>query len=73
MSDRELTKWFQTKDSFRKFPSVVKKIENVEVSLIDPRDLVAYKKELADQDHLYQLSDVEAVEQYIRENDVFSR
>jgi hypothetical protein len=71
MSDRELTKWFQTKDSFRKFPSVVKKIENVEVSLIDPRDLVAYKKELVDQDHLYQMSDVEAVEQYIRENKDF--
>ncbi len=68
MSNKEQTKWFQTKDHFRKFPNVMKVVEGIEVSLIDPRDLVAYKKELADDEHLYQLIDVEAVEKYIKEN-----
>lgn len=70
MSNKELTKWFQTKDSFRKFPNVIKEVDGIEVLLIDPRDLVAYKKELADKDHLYQLIDIEAVEKYITDNNI---
>jgi hypothetical protein len=70
MSNKELTKWFQTKDSFRKFPNVIKEVDGIEVSLIDPRDLVSYKKELADSDHLYQLIDIEAVEKYIIDNNI---
>lgn len=65
MSNKEQTKWFQTKDNFRKFPNMIVKVADIEVSLIDPRDLVAYKKELADQNHMYQMSDIEAVEKYI--------
>ena len=37
-------------------------VEGIEVSLIDPRDLAAYKKEL-DGDH--QLVDIKAVKEYI--------
>ena len=66
MSNKEKTKWFQTKDHFRKFPNKIMKIYGIDVSLIDPRDLIAYKKELADNEHLYQLIDVEAVENYIK-------
>ena len=65
MSNKELTKWFQTKDNFYKFPNIIKVVDGIEISLIDPRDLVSYKKELADKDHLYQLDDVVAVEKYI--------
>lgn len=65
MSNKELTKWFQTKDNFRKFSNIIKVVNGIEISLIDPRDLVSYKKELADRDHLYQLDDVVAVEKYI--------
>ncbi len=68
MSNKEQTEWFQTKDIFRKFPNVIKEVDGIEVSLIDPRDLVAYKKELADKDHLYQLIDIEAVGKYITDN-----
>jgi hypothetical protein len=68
MSNKEQTEWFQTKDRYRKFPSVLKIVDGIEVSLIDPRDLVEYKKELADKDHEYQLIDVKAVEKYIAEN-----
>lgn len=68
MSNKEQTKWFQTKDHFCKFPNVSKTVYGIKVSLIDPRDLVAYKKELADDEHLYQLIDIEAVEKYIENN-----
>ena len=68
MSNREKTEWLQTKDHFRKFPNITVKIDGMDISLIDPRDLVAYKKELADEDHLYQMIDVKAVEQYIKDN-----
>ncbi len=65
MSNKEKTEWFQTKDHFCKFPKIIKNVEGVEVSLIDPRDLAAYKKHL-DGDH--QLVDIVAVEKYIKEN-----
>lgn len=65
MSNKEQTEWFQTKDDFRKFPNLIKIIEGVETSLIDPRDLLAYKKELADKNHQYQMIDVLALEKYI--------
>ncbi len=39
-------------------------VEGIDVVLLHPRDLVAYKKEL-DGDH--QLVDIEAVEKYIKE------
>lgn len=68
MSNKEQTGWFQTKDHFRKFPNIITTVEGIEISLIDPRDLVAYKRELVDQNYLYQISDIEAVEKYIKEN-----
>ncbi len=64
MSNKEKTEWFQTKDRYRKYPTLPVEVENVTVSLIDPRDLAAYKKEL-DGDH--QLVDIKAVEKYIEE------
>lgn len=64
MSNKEKTEWLQTKDFYRKFNPIPTEIEGITVSLIDPRDLVAYKKHL-DGDH--QLVDIEAVEKYIKE------
>ena len=65
MSNKEKTAWFQTKDNFRKYPIKIFKIEGVNVSLLDPRDLIAYKAHL-DGDH--QLVDIEAVKSYINNN-----
>lgn len=62
MSNKEKTEWFQTKELFRKFDTVLTEVAGITVSLIDPRDLVAYKKHL-DGDH--QLVDIEAVQKYI--------
>jgi hypothetical protein len=67
MSNKERTKWFQTKDNFRKFPNYIMKIEDIDVSLIDPRDLIAYKKEL---DGEHQLVDIEAIQKYISKNNL---
>ena len=67
MSDKEKTEWFQTKDRYRKYPSLVMNVEGIDVSLMDPRDLVAYKKEL-DGDH--QIVDIEAVQKYIAEKGI---
>lgn len=66
MSNKAKTEWFQTKDRYRQFPNVVANVEGIDVSLIDPRDLAAYKKELADADHQHQLVDIAAAEEYIR-------
>jgi len=62
MSNKEQTEWFQTKDNFRMFPSLLTKVGGIDVSLIDPRDLVAYKKHL---DGNHQLIDIAAVQKYI--------
>ncbi|NTW14496.1 MAG: hypothetical protein HGA31_05715 [Candidatus Moranbacteria bacterium] len=63
MSDKKRTGWFRTKDHFRKFPNIVKKVDGIDVSLIDPRDLVSYKKHL---DGNHQIVDIAAVQEYIR-------
>jgi len=63
MSNKEQTEWFQTKDKYRMYPTIATNINGTEVSLIDPRDLVAYKKHL-NGDH--QIVDIEAVEKYIK-------
>jgi hypothetical protein len=62
MSNKEKTEWLQTKDNFRTYPSIRTRVEGVDVSLIDPRDLAAYKKHL---DGEHQVVDVKAVEEYI--------
>ena len=70
MSNKEQTEWFQTKENYCKFPNIFKIVNGIEISLIDPRDLVSYKKELADKDHQYQLVDIKAVEKYIVEQGI---
>ncbi len=67
MSSKEKTEWFQTKDHFRKFDTVPTEVAGIKVLLIDPRDLVAYKKHL---DGGHQLVDVEAVQKYLDEHDL---
>lgn len=67
MSNKEETKWLQTKDNFRKYPNIILNIEDMEVSIIDPRDLIAYKKHLNGE---HQLVDIKAVEEYIKKNNI---
>jgi hypothetical protein len=67
MSNLDMTKWYQTKDNFRKYPTVMTNIDGIDVSIIDPRDLVAYKSEM---DGEHQASDVEAVKEYIKNHNI---
>lgn len=62
MSSKDKTGWFKTKEHFRKFDTVPTEIAGVTVSLINPRDLIAYKKHL-NGDH--QTIDIDAVQKYI--------
>lgn len=63
MSNKEKTQWFMMKERYRKYPTVPVEVEGITVSLIDPRDLAAYKKEL---DGEHQAVDIQAIEEYIR-------
>lgn len=65
MTNRDMTEWLWPKDHYRKYPSRKVVIDGIEVSLFDPRDLVAYKKELICDEYPYQATDVEAVERYM--------
>ena len=67
MSNKECTEWLQTKDNFRKYPNITREVRDVKISLIDPRDLAAYKKNL---DGEHQLIDIRAIEEYIKENNI---
>ena len=67
MSNKEKTEWLQTKDNFRTYPNVVMDVDGIQVSLIDPRDLAAYKKHL---DGEHQQVDIQAIETYIVKNNL---
>ena len=67
MSSKDGSEWFKSKDHFRKYPAKNVVIEGIKVSLMDPRDLVAYKKHLGGE---HQLADVHTVEKYIQENHI---
>jgi hypothetical protein len=64
MSTLDKSEWIKVKD-IRLYDTVPVEIDGIKVSLMDPRDLIAYKKEL-DGDH--QKIDVLAVEKYINQN-----
>jgi hypothetical protein len=67
MSNKEETQWFQTKNFYKKFPNRVVDIGGISISLIDPRDLVAYKKELNGE---HQLEDIKSIEYYIQKHEL---
>lgn len=61
MSNLEKTKWIQVKD-IRLYDAIPTEINCIKVSIMDPRDLIAYKKEL---DGEHQLVDIKAVREYL--------
>ena len=64
MTDLAKTKWIQVK-SIRLYDGIKTDINGLSVSIMDPRDLICYKKELGG-DH--QLTDIKAVQKYLAEN-----
>ena len=63
MSNKERTKWLTYENDLSK--SLTLNVDGIDLKVIHPRDLIAYKKEL-DGDH--QLVDVQAVEEYAAKN-----
>lgn len=66
MTNLDKTKWIRVK-TIRLFDAVPININGIKVSIMDPRDLVTYKKELGGE---HQLVDVEAVKKYIAEHKI---
>jgi len=64
MSNLEKNEWIQVKEK-RLFSGIITNINNIEASIMDPRDLISYKKELGGE---HQLIDIKAIQEYIDKN-----
>jgi hypothetical protein len=64
MSNLEKSKWINVK-GIRLYDAVPININGIDVLIMDPRDLIAYKKEL---DGAHQLTDISAVQEYMAGN-----
>ena len=67
MSNKEQTAWIQAKDLYSQYNPIVMRVEDTDVSLFDPRGLIAYKKELGGK---HQQIDIDAVRTYIAEHNL---
>ncbi len=67
MRSKDNTHWIQNKYIYRKYPDVVKEVDGVPVSLMDPRVLLEYKQELTGDHQEY---DRQFLERYIQSNDL---
>lgn len=67
MSNKEQTAWIQAKDLYNQYDPVVMRVEGTDVSLFDPRGLIAYKKELGGE---HQQIDIDATRTYIVEHNL---
>lgn len=65
MRSGDNTQWIQNKYIYRKYPDVIKEVDGVNVSLMDPRVLFEYKQELTGDHQEY---DRQFLEHYIKHN-----
>jgi len=64
MTDLANTKWMNVKEN-RLFDGIITDINGVTISIMDPRDLISYKKELGGE---HQLIDIDAIQKYLDKN-----
>ena len=64
MTNLEKTQWMDVKEK-RLYEGIITDINGVSVSIMDPRDLVSYKKELGGE---HQIIDIKAVQSYLDGN-----
>ena len=62
MSKRDGTGWIKNREIYRKHPCIIKKVEGVSISIMDPRVLLEYKQELEGE---HQDDDKTFLQQYI--------
>jgi len=61
MSNLAKTEWMKVKEK-RLFDGIITNINGIAVSIMDPRDLISYKKELGGE---HQLIDIKAIQEYL--------
>lgn len=61
MSNLQQTEWMNVKEK-RLYNGVITDINGIKASIMDPRDLISYKKELGGE---HQLIDIKAIQEYI--------
>lgn len=64
MTDLTKTKWMNVKEH-RLFEGIITDINGLAVSIMDPRDLISYKKELGGE---HQQIDIDAIQKYLDKN-----
>ncbi|HOZ53484.1 MAG TPA: hypothetical protein PK142_02280 [bacterium] len=64
MTNLEKTEWINVKD-IRLFDGIITDINGIKASIMDPRDLLRYKKELGGE---HQLIDIEYIQRYLDNN-----
>lgn len=67
MRDKANSKWIENKTIYKKHKDMVKEVNGVKVSLMHPRVLVEYKKELSGE---HQQHDIDFLERYINESNL---
>ncbi len=65
MRKKDGTGWVRNKEIYKKYPNIMKEVEGVKVSLMDPRVLFEYKQEL---DGEHQEYDLKFLQEYIKNN-----
>lgn len=65
MSKKDGTGWMRNKEIYKKYPTIMKEVEGIKVSLMDPRALFEYKQEL---DGEHQEYDLKFLQEYIKNN-----
>ena len=64
MTNLDQTEWINVKD-IRLFDGIITDINGIKASIMDPRDLIRYKKELRGE---HQLIDIEYIQKYLDNN-----
>ena len=65
MKKKDDTGWVRNKEIYQKHPNVIKVVDGISVSLMDPRVLLEYKQEL---DGEHQEFDIKFLRDYIKDN-----
>lgn len=65
MSKKDGSGWIRNKEIYKKYPNVIKEVDGVKVSIMDPRVLFQYKQKL---DGEHQEFDLKFLRDYIKKN-----
>jgi|SRR3989344_4415001 len=67
MNRKDGTGWIRNKEIYQKYPNIIKEVDGISISLMDPRVLLEYKQELGGE---HQESDLKFLRNYIKDNNL---